>query len=386
MNTLTPTYDAVVIGARAAGAATAMLMARQGMRVLAVDRAARGSDTLSTHALMRGAVSQLDRWGLLDAVRAAETPRIRHTTFRYGNDDVTVDIEPRGGVDALYAPRRTVLDPILVDAAEAAGVDVRHNTRLVDVVRSEDGRVCGVQIESDGVLRHVHAGLVVGADGLHSSLARKLGVRPYRVGKATTGGILKYISGTSLPTDRYLWLHQEGLLGGVIPTNDDTVGVFVNMPTTRFRSEARHDVEAAYPALLHHLAPDVASAVAAGDQVGPTRSWPGHVGQFRTAHGRGWALVGDAGYFKDPGAAHGISDAFRDAELLSDAAVAGDLAAYERRRDELSLPLFEVLEQLAGFHWTLDTLPAVHVRLSKAMSAEQSELRRHWQAQSSNAA
>src|SRR6058998_1057956 len=117
-------YDVVVVGARCAGAATAMLLARAGLRVALLDRAASGSDTLSTHALMRTGVVQLQRWGLLDRVVAAGTPGIRQTVFRYGDATTTVAIKPSGGVDALYAPRRTVLDPILVDAARGAGADV----------------------------------------------------------------------------------------------------------------------------------------------------------------------------------------------------------------------------------------------------------------------
>ena len=111
-----PHYDAVIVGARAAGAATAMLLARAGLRVLVVDRSRYGADTLSTHALMRGGVLQLHRWGLLDRVVDAGTPPIRHTTFHYATTSI-ITIKPSHGVDALYAPRRTLLDPVLVDAA-----------------------------------------------------------------------------------------------------------------------------------------------------------------------------------------------------------------------------------------------------------------------------
>src|SRR5262245_62758108 len=106
-------YDVVVVGARCAGAATAMLLARRGLRVLVVDRSRYGSDTLSTHALMRGGVVQLHRWGLLDRIVDAGTPAIRRTTFRYATDEIVIPIKAAHGIDTLYAPRRTVLDPIL---------------------------------------------------------------------------------------------------------------------------------------------------------------------------------------------------------------------------------------------------------------------------------
>ena len=118
-------YDVVVVGARAAGAATAHLLARAGVRVLLVDRANHGADTMSTHALMRGGVLQLQRWGLLDRIVAAGTPAVRRVTFRYAGQVLPIAVKPSHGVDALYAPRRTVLDPILVDAAAAAGAEVR---------------------------------------------------------------------------------------------------------------------------------------------------------------------------------------------------------------------------------------------------------------------
>ena len=126
--------DAVVVGARCAGAATALLLARAGARVVLVDKGAYGSDALSTHALMRGAVLQLHRWGVLPTIVAAGTPPVRSTTFSYSDQDVTVPIEPRFGVSALYAPRRALLDRALVDAAGDSGADVRYGVRIDDVI------------------------------------------------------------------------------------------------------------------------------------------------------------------------------------------------------------------------------------------------------------
>src|SRR5262245_41543577 len=140
-------YDAIVVGARCAGAATAMLLARRGLEVLLFDRDRRGADTLSTLAMMRAGVLQLRRWGLLDQVRAGGTPAIRSTSFVYGDEVITVPIKPRDGVDALVAPRRTLLDVVLADAASAAGADVRYGPRFVDLVRDPNGRVSGVVLE-----------------------------------------------------------------------------------------------------------------------------------------------------------------------------------------------------------------------------------------------
>src|SRR6185436_14599391 len=140
-------YDAVVVGARCAGAATAMLLARSGLRVLLVDRDRRGADTLSTLALMRAGVLQLHRWGLLPAVQQRGVPAIRSTSFVYGDEVITVPIKMRDGVDALFAPRRTVLDPLLADSAAESGADVHYGPRLKGLERGPDDRVIGVVLE-----------------------------------------------------------------------------------------------------------------------------------------------------------------------------------------------------------------------------------------------
>ena len=164
-------YDALVVGARCAGAATAMLMARQGLRVLVIDRAGYGTDTISTHALMRGGVLQLHRWGVLPRLREMGTPAVRETTFHYGDEAIAVAIRPANGVDALYAPRRTLLDSTLVDAAREAGAVVRHGHTLVGLTRDRDGRVCGGTIlDAEGRSMAIRSDLVVGADGIGSRL------------------------------------------------------------------------------------------------------------------------------------------------------------------------------------------------------------------------
>ena len=171
-----PGYDVLVVGARCAGAATAMLMARSGLRVLVIDRGRYASDTTSTHALMRGGVMQLHRWGLLPRIVAAGTPAVRSTEFHYGEDVVQVEIRPQHGVEALYAPRRTLLDSTLVDAARAAGAEVRHGCTLAALVRHTDDRVSGaVILDGDGQPVEVTADLVVGADGIGSTVARLAG-------------------------------------------------------------------------------------------------------------------------------------------------------------------------------------------------------------------
>lgn len=364
-------YDAVIVGARAAGAATAMLLARRGLRVLNVDRAGCGSDTLSSHALMRGAVTRLHRWGLLDRVWSSGTPVITRASFRYGDETLDLDVPIDDDIAGLAAPRRTVLDRILVDAAAESGAEVHHRTRLLQVMRDANGRVRGAQLElPDGGTTLVASDLLIGADGLRSLVARQVGSPITRRGSHASAYVLQYVTELDAPACAYQWSYAPGVGAGVIPTNDGAWCVFAAMPPQRFAGQ-RHSPAALMGDVLAASDQRLAHSFATAVPAGPMRTWPGVAGQFRRPHGAGWALVGDAGYFKDPFAAHGITDAFRDAELLADAVVDGDFAGYEQRRDERSLPLFAVLDRIASYAWDMTTLPALHLQLSRTMRNEE---------------
>ncbi|MGD8897239.1 MAG: NAD(P)/FAD-dependent oxidoreductase [Acidobacteriota bacterium] len=375
MSTDTPRhsrYDAVVVGARCAGAGTALLLAREGLRVLVVDRSRYGADTLSTHALMRGAVLQLQRWGLLDAVEAAGTPAVRATSFHYADEVTRIPIKSRGGIEGLYAPRRDVLDRVIVDGAREAGAEVVYGARLVNLARAADGRVDGVVIEDgEGHLRCIGAGIVIGADGLRSTVADLVKAQPYRTGRHSTAVVFGYFSG--LADDGYHWHYRPGVSVGIIPTNERLTCVFASMPSHRFSSEIRLDPAAGFDRVLEECSPRLAQAVAGGQRSGNLRGFPGQVGLFRQSWGRGWALVGDAAYFKDPITAHGITDALRDAELLARAVVEGSeaaLAEYQSTRDAMASGLFDVTDEIASFAWDLSTVKNLHLRLSQEMKRE----------------
>ena len=369
-------YDAVVVGARVAGASTAMLMAREGLRVLLLERApAPGTDTLSTLALMRGGVLQLARWGMLDSVRAAGTPAVRTTLVHYGEETVTVPIQEKAGVGELFAPRRTLLDRVLVEGAAAAGVEVRFGA-AVDGLRWEHGRVTGV----DGRDRNGHrfearAALVVGADGHTSGIARAVAPEVTWRGRAS-GGVL-FALYTDLPVEGFEWFYREGATAGFMPTNDGLTLAWVGVPTARFHAEVRRDLEAGFGRLLREAASEALERVGAARRAGPLRGFPGSPGYLRRPWGPGWALVGDAGSFRDPLSAHGMTDAMRDAELLARAALAhaadpaaGAMAGYERDRDEVAVPLAEITEALASYRWSLAEVNRILKSLSRAMGRE----------------
>jgi flavin-dependent dehydrogenase len=368
-------YDAIVVGARVAGAATAMLLARAGQRVLVLDRSRYGSDTFSTHAFMRGGVVQLSRWGLLDEVVAAGTPPITRTVIRYGTEEEVVDIRPAPHTDALYAPRRTVLDRILVDAARRAGAEVRFEVNVTGLLRDTDGIVTGVQARlADGQQMIARAPITIGADGIRSRIARDVGALTYGRADNASGMVAGYWSG--LDVDGYQWLYAPGEGAGLIPTNDGLVCAWVATSSDRFLTDLRRRPDHGFHETFARVAPDWAEALRDAEQVEPLRGFAGVHGYLRHPWGRGWALVGDASHFKDPLTTHGMTDALRDAELLARAVLAAAsgtttyeraLADYQDTRDALARPLHELANQAAGYAWTLHDLRTLLLDLSAAM-------------------
>jgi 2-polyprenyl-6-methoxyphenol hydroxylase-like FAD-dependent oxidoreductase len=375
-------YDAIVIGARCAGAATSMLLARRGLRVLAVDRDRYGTDTLSTHALMRGGVLQLHRWGILEGLRAEGTPTVRSTSFHYGDDVIDIQIKPLDGIDGLYAPRRTVIDRLLADAARESGAEIAYRTRLIDLMRSPEGRVCGVHLrDSDGHDFQVSAELVVGADGVRSTVADLVGAEQYRTARHATGSVFSYWSNTGI--DGYHWYYRPGVAVGAIPTNGGLTCIFASVPQHRFHDDIRRDTAAGHQQVLRECDPDLATVVEAADRAERYRGFAGQVGFFRQSSGPGWALIGDAGYFKDPITAHGMTDALIDAELLARAAAEGTeraLADYQLARDARATGLFDVTDAIASFDWDLAKVRRLHRSLSDEMKNETVEVNQLHQA------
>lgn len=375
-------YDAIIVGGRVAGAATAMLLARAGRDVLVVDRAQPCTDTLSTHALMRSGVAQLARWGVLDSIVAQGTPAIRRTIVHYGSDVVPIDVRSDGLVDALYAPRRTVLDATLATAAVDAGATVRYGMNVDGLCRGPLDRVTGVTgSDHEGQRFHATAPIVIGADGIRSRVAELVSAPVIRQGSGASGFVYGYFPDPEGATDAFEWYFGADASAGVIPTNDGLTCVWAGTDAERFRREIRRDIRRGFRGLLAQGAPEVAARLDGVDPAGRLRSFPGLAGYVRQAHGHGWALVGDAGYYKDPFSAHGISDALRDAELLAGAVLAapdpglpGSLAAYQATRDALSTDLFDIVETLVGFGWTDDELPGLLVELSRSMQAENDHL------------
>src|SRR5689334_8866488 len=220
-------YDVVVVGGRVAGASTALLLARAGARVALLDRSRPGSDIVSTHALMRAGVVELSRWGLLDQIISAGTPPIRSTTFHYPDGrTVRVAIRPGPGVPALYAPRRYLLDWLLVDAAAQAGVEVITQTSVTTLTSDDTGRITGVRaVGRGGRSVELSSSITVGADGIRSTVAQHVAAPVLRQGRSRSAFLYRYLGG--LRADGYEWAYRDNAAAGLIPTNHGQTCMFV---------------------------------------------------------------------------------------------------------------------------------------------------------------
>ncbi|GAA0558733.1 NAD(P)/FAD-dependent oxidoreductase [Paractinoplanes ferrugineus] len=342
---MTEPYDVIVVGARCAGSPLAMLLARQGHRTLLVDRATFPSDTVSTHVIHPPGADALRRWGLLDRVAATGCPPVGRYSFDFG--PVTLAGAP-GTAESpyAYAPRRTLLDQILLDAAAAAGAEVRAGFVVEELIFDDDGRVTGVR-GGGGVSER--ARVVVGADGRNSVVARAVGAKSYEDHPPLTVGYYSYWS--NLPTDTFEAYSRPGRGWAVCPTNDGLTMVVGGWPHAELAAH-RDDVEATLTetfALSPEFTERIRDAKREERIVGATV--PNY---FRVPFGDGWALVGDAGYSRDFITAQGITDAFLDAGELAHAldrtlrGEPGALAGYQARRDARAMPHYQMTLGIAS--------------------------------------
>ena len=346
-------YDVIVVGARCAGSPTALLLARKGYRVLVVDRATFPSDTISTHGLHIPAVVRLKEWGLLDTLIAAGTPAVPGFVFDVGFFALQGAPTPLDGVAVEYAPRRTVLDKILVDAAGAAGAEVREGF-TVDELTWDGNRVTGIRgHDRGGQAVTEQARMVVGADGLRSLVARAVQAPAYEETPPLTCFYYAYWSGVPVTNTEIYIRERRNLIA--FRTNDDLTCVGVAWPHAEFH-EFRADVEGNYLRTID-LVPGLAERVRTGRREERILGSGDLPNLFRRASGPGWALVGDAGHHMDPVLAHGINDAFRDAAGLVDALDAGlsgrapleaALGAFEEQRNAAAMPIHQMTLQFAG--------------------------------------
>lgn len=348
-------YDVVIVGSRVAGAATALLLARRGHRVLCVDRASFPSDTVSTHMITVEGCAQLRRWGLLDKIDATGCPAITNIDLdldfpRYGHFVLsgfpnTVD----DGFAAIYAPKRTILDKLLVDEARAAGAEVRENFTVQEILR-EDGTVTGIRgVTQSGTNVVERARIVVGADGMNSLVARTVEAPEYHTAPPLAFGYYCYWA--DVPLNGLEFYTRPGGTVIAFPTHDNHSAIFVERPSDQFK-DFKKDLLGSYTRSIETYAPRLAERFRGGTQCHRIVGAGNRRNFFRKPGGPGWALVGDAGVHKDPITAQGITDAFRDAELLADAIGSWQsgthdqqdaLESYEQARNDALKPLYDFI-------------------------------------------
>ena len=329
-----------------------MLLAQKGYDVLLIDRATFPSNMVqSTHLIHPPGVAYLKRWGLLDEIEQ-RCAAFNRWTFDLHGVVMSGNLPAEEGVDISYAPRRQMLDEILVRAAERAGVEVREGCRVSDLI-FDDERVCGVQGKTrSGGRFSERAAIVIGADGPASIVARAAKAREYDCAPIAQTALWTYY--VDVPIDHFVLYSREHAGAFAFPCNDGISVIAANLTYANFLQQ-KADWDRAFHDMVDYVAPGISGMLERGTQV--DRIFAGCTRMFvRQAYGPGWALVGDAGMKKDPITAQGIGVAFEYAQKLADAIDAGlsgrrglevALAAYERERDERLMPFYEFTVQLA---------------------------------------
>jgi len=355
-------YDVIIVGARCGGSPIALQLAREGFKVLIVDRMTLGSDIMSTHYLKRSGGRLLKKWGLLGEIEKLDTPPIRQLNFHINDTKISGTAPPLDGLDCDYAPRRFYLDKILTDAAIAAGAEAREKF-TVNSLLFDDGRVVGIRGMHEGKEVTEKAKLVIGADGANSIVAREAQAETYIDAGTHTCGYYCYYSGLRDQADEAnLFIRSEERRFYItFPTNDGLDMLFLFWPNEEVK-KVRGNLDNAFNeslAIIPELQDRVSQATRE-TRISGTHLLPNY---FRRANGPGWALVGDAALHRDPITAQGITNAFTHADVLGEEllqALGGNqsidqaTANYDARQLQLLRPMFDYTVHLA----TLQPLPA----------------------------
>jgi len=346
-------YDAIVVGARCAGSPVALLLARKGYKVLLLDRTTFPSDmAFSNHFMHQSGAACMKRMGLLDKLAATGCPPITHDYFDYGPFALSGPVPEVDGVNTAFAPRRIVLDPILAQGAVDAGAELREGFSVQELVWDND-RVVGIRGRHEGGTVTEKARIVVGADGMFSVVAEAVKAPETYTSPGLEGSWYAYWSGVPMK-GWHLWLRPNRVIFAY-NTNDNLTLIGAAFPAREI-AEVRTNVEKHHSATIAEHVPELAERMRAGKR--ESRFVGGVIPyHLRRPYGPGWALVGDAGYQKDPCTASGITDAMRTGEWLAEAIDEGlsgkkpidqALAAFEKKRNESEIPYFEMTTQLAA--------------------------------------
>lgn len=364
-------YDVLVVGTRCAGAPLAMLLARRGLKVLGIDRAHFPSDTVSTHFMWPRTTSLLAKWGLLDELAATGCPPIHRVTADYGAVSIGGRPSAVDGTAIMFSPRRTVLDQLLVEAARNAGAEMLGDVTFRALLW--DGcRVVGARLEDrNGATSECCAGIVVGADGIWSAVARAANAPAEIEHPSLTCGYYAYWSG--LTTDGVEFYLREGRDILVFPTHDGLTCIWAGRSRKDWEIY-RKNVEQTYHDVIA-TAPFLAERLMGAQRVTPYKGTSKLPNFYRRSFGAGWALVGDAAYHRDPLAGMGIGDAFLGAQLLADALVEGlgqdaaaldaALANYQVAFRARTMPIFQYTVKAASLREQTSAI-AIYAKIAQS--------------------
>ena len=348
-------FDVIVVGARCAGAATALLLARKGFRVLMLDKARFPAEIPQGHFIHQQGPRLLQKWGVMDNLTRSDCPPVTQFTMDLGDFPLTGTNLVRDGVAVGYGPRRHVVDMVLLQAAIEAGAEFRGGFSVDDYL-SDGTAITGVRGRSydTGAEISEQARITVGADGRHSSLARAVAATVYEETPPLACWYFSYWSGAAVD-GLEMYLRGRTVIF-TFPTNDGLTAVFIGWEISEF-PRVREDIATSFMSVLRGV-PHLEQRICAGrreERFYGTADVPNF---FRKPYGTGWALVGDADHHKDPYLALGICDAFRDADLLASAISQGlsgerpmpdALADYERDRNTAAMPQYRENIHFAQF-------------------------------------
>lgn len=368
------THDAVIVGARLAGSAAAAALARAGRDVVVLERGRLPSDVLSTHVLFSAGIEEVRRMGALDELLALEPSRMRDLQLHFGDDVVVRERwNTEGETDYVLCVPRALQDVVLAGAARRAGAEVRERCEVLDVVW-EGGRAAGVRYrDEDGAVREIRARLVLGADGRRSTVAARVGAwTPYRGSLNGRGLVFRYLDDPHADSDLNETLMQwrdGSSFCMVFPSAPRPRTVALVMGPAADVARARRDPDGAWDEFLRRH-PGFAERIAGATNVGKLRSTADVSAYFRVSSGPGWALIGDAGHFKDPVIGQGQRDALWMGRTAGEAAAAAieDPAAldaalrrWEQSRDDECLNAYH----LANAETRIAPQPAALVQIAR---------------------
>ncbi|HET8815063.1 MAG TPA: NAD(P)/FAD-dependent oxidoreductase [Solirubrobacterales bacterium] len=344
-------YDAVIVGARCAGSPAAARLAERGWRVLLVDREPPPADTLSTHCLFPNTLSRLAELGALERIEAEHKLNLVDYGIRMLGEETTGTFTPIGGFDRMAAITRPVLDPALLDVAVEAGAETRFGERVTGLLGAgtEADPVRGVVLEGG---EEIEARWVLGADGRASTIARRLGLEKQRPLAGEMAFMFGYWRGLPESDRFFIDVIETGSLVWT-PCEDDVSIVILGLAPELTRGDAARRQQQFVEGVGQFDDWFDTAWLERGEQLAPIRLAPETMlrGFFRQATGPGWALIGDAGHFKNPSTAQGISDAIEQslhaAEELT--GPTESLDGYEAWRDERAREHYEWSFDFARF-------------------------------------